>query len=215
VGATGTASDALSVGVSGVVRRFTVAEFTAAPARRVSTTGKGISLDALLPVVPGSMNDRANALTLTGSFVTGSGIADLYSGLTGGVGFPALPNAAGTMPAPTYTADVDNGLVSFDANGVLRAVAWRSVLVGVQYYLPPSGKLWVAANYSQMESSNAGDFGVGNKIFTRSRWASGNLFWDALPSVRLGVAYAWFSQSFADGTDAHNHRVSLSAFYIF
>ena len=46
-------------------------------------------------------------------------------------------------------------------------------------------------------------------------WADGNVFVDATPSVRFGLEYAYFLQRYADGLQAENHRVQLSAFYIF
>jgi hypothetical protein len=185
---------------------------------RVHTTGQGVSIDAFLPVIPGaSVKDRSNALSLTGSFVTGAGIADLYSGLTGGVAVPttvANPMPMG-MPLP-YTADVDNGLVSFDPNtGELKAVKWQTFMASVQYYLPPSGKVFISGVYTQGNSDNADLFGAPGKVITKIQWASGNIFWDALPSVRVGAAYGWTKQRYADDVEATNHRVQIIGLYIF
>src|SRR5262249_41663838 len=166
-------------------------------------------------IIPAEKDHRDNALTLTGSFVTGRGIADLYTGLTGGVSFPALPNPSMASPAPTYTPDVDNGLVVFDAMGNLHTIQWTSAIVGLQYYLPPTGTVWVSANVSHMESDNAAANGKAAAVFKESNWADGNLFWDVNDAVRLGLEYAWFNQTYADGSDTSNHRVQLSAFYIF
>jgi len=78
----------LSLGVSGVFRQFRVNAFAPPPAQSSNgTTGWGVSLDALVPVIPAhDADDRGNRLTLTGSFVTGSGIADLITS-NGGAGF--------------------------------------------------------------------------------------------------------------------------------
>ncbi|HET9955577.1 MAG TPA: hypothetical protein VFQ61_13780 [Polyangiaceae bacterium] len=217
-GSTGTAADPLTIGVSGVARRFKVPEFAAAPKGRRGKTGWGISLDALIPVIPASMEKRANALTLTGSFVTGTGIADLYSGLTGGVTFPALPNPNMVNPAPTYTSNVDAGLVTYDAQGELHTIDWRSFIVGIQYYLPPSGKVWVSANYSQMKSENATsyvDAAGAAKIYNKSYWADANLFVDATSAVRFGAEYAYFHQTYGDGVESKNKRFQFSAFLLF
>jgi len=215
MGSTGTAIDPLALGVSAVVRRFDLPEFSATPKNDVSRNGWGISIDALLPVLPAHGNQRGNALTLNGSVVTGAGIADLYTGLTGGVSFPALPNPGMVMPAPVYTPDVDNGLIVFDANGELHTIQWTSVLFGVQYYLPPDGKIFVSSNYSFMQSDNAAANGRAAAVFKESKWADGNLFFDLNAAVRLGLEYSWFNQTYADGTDTTNHRVQLSGFYIF
>lgn len=217
-GATGTSVDPLGIGVSGVARHFSVPEFTASPMASDERNGWGISVDALLPVIPATIETRANALTLTGSFVTGTGISDLYTGLAGGIAFPALPNPTNATPQPTYTPDIDNGIATFDAQGRLHTIDWQSYIVGAQYYLPPSGKLWISGNYSHMNSANAKDYvdpKSATKVFTKSSWADGNVFWDALPAVRLGIEYAFFQQTYADGKDATNHRVQFSGFYIF
>jgi hypothetical protein len=219
MGSAGTAADALGIGVSGVVRQFKLPEFTPTPVNQASKTGWGVSIDGLIPIVPATLDHRENALTLTGSFVKGTGIADLYTGLTGGVAFPTLPNPTMATPAPAYTADVDAGLVTFDAAGTLRTVDWQSYIVGLQYYLPVGG-LWIAANYSAMKSDNIdeGITGAGlARLTKKSQFADGNLFLDVNPAVRVGLEYAYFEQTFADAaaTKAKNHRVQLSFFYIF
>jgi hypothetical protein len=215
-GATGTAIDALGIGVSGLVRRFNLPEFSAKPVASVSTVGWGVSADALIPIIPVRNGRRGNTLTFTGNYVRGAGIADQFTGLTGGLTFPNLPNPTGASPAPTYSPDVDNGLVTFDSSGGLHAIGWQSILVGLQYYLPPSGNLWVSGNFSQMSSNNAGTYGTpATKVFTWSRWINGNLFWDVTPAVRFGLEYAYYKQRYADGVAAHDHRVQLSGFYLF
>jgi hypothetical protein len=214
-GATATSIDAASIGVSGVVRHFAVDEFAAAPSSQVTKNGWGVSLDAMLPIVPATKQHHDNALTLTANYVRGAGIADLYTSLSGGVGNAALPNPTMATPAPTYTSNVDGGLVEFTADGVLHAVDWQSILVGLQYYLPESTHLWVTANVSHMSSDNAKDFGAAAKIFDHSTWGDGNLFFDATPAVRFGLEYARFNQTYADMVKATDNRVQFSAFFIF
>jgi hypothetical protein len=218
-GGTGSAVDSLSVGVSGVLRHFGVPPFTGSgTGKEIQKNGTGISVDALVPVIPATTESKANAITLTGSYVTGTGISDLYTGLTGGVAFPSLPNPTNASPAPTYTSDLDAGLAQFDGNGNLHTIDWQSYIVGIQYYLPPSGKLWVSANYSHMKSDNAKDYtptSSQSKVFVKSEWADVNLFWDAVPAVRLGAEYAFFKQTYADGKEGKNGRLQFSAFYLF
>jgi len=203
-----TAVDGLTVAVSGALRRFTALPGANRPYGSWAN-GWGVSLDALVPVLPGTLDSRANALTLTGSFVRGRGIADLYVGLTGGL---TSPSAFGTSPG------VDAGLVALDANDVLQTVQWQSFIVGVQYYLPPSGSLWVSANYSEMKSDDIADLaGAANaaKVFTKSRWYDANLFWDAATAVRFGVEYARTEQTYADSVSVHNNRVELASYFLF
>ena len=214
-GGAGTALDSASIGVSVIGRRFSVNEFSAAPVNDVTRNGYGVSADVLLPVVPATKESKANALTLTGSFVYGAGIADQYTGLSGGVSNPALPNPMNKTPAPTYTPNVDGGLVMFSSDGSLHPIQWTSLIVGAQYYLPPSGKVWISGTYSYMKSDNAHLFGDKTKVFDRSNWADGNVFFDITPAWRLGVEYAWFNQKYVDGVDATDHRVQMSAWLLF
>ena len=121
-------------------------------------------------------------------------------------------------PAPTYAADIDNGMVTFDASGHVHTIDWQSYIVGVQYYLPPSGKVWVSANYSGMKSGNATSYvnaAGAAKIFDKSYWADANVFCDVTSAVRLGAEYAYFHQTYGDGTAAKNTRLQFSGFYLF
>lgn len=213
-GGTGSALDSAAVGVSVVGRRFAVNELAATPQSEVVRYGYGLSVNALVPIVPATKESRANALTLVGDFVTGAGIADLYTGLTGGVSQPALP-ATPPGPPPAFTANVDNGLVIFRPDGTLHPVQWTSFVVGAQYYLPPSGKIWLSANYSYLHSANAHALGDPKKGFDTLKWADGNVFFEVTPVVRFGVDVAWFDQTYADDTDATNLRVQGSAYLVF
>jgi hypothetical protein len=215
-GSAGTAVDGLSIGVSGLARRFVIPSLSGVGQSK--TKGWGVSIDGLIPVIPATMTSRGNALTLTGSFVTGSGISDYYTGLTGGVGFPAPPNPMMTTPAPTYAADIDNGMVTIDANGKIHTIDWQSYIIGIQYYLPPSGRVFVSANYSGMKSGNAASYvnAAGTaKIFDKSYWADVNLFCDVTSAVRLGAEYAYFHQTYGDGVEAKNTRLQFSGLYLF
>ena len=40
------------------------------------------------------------------------------------------------MPAPLYRPNIDSGIVTFDADGNLKSINWRAMVVGLQYYLP-------------------------------------------------------------------------------
>jgi len=207
--------DAMSLGVSGVVRRFAVPSFEPNPTTDVTTTGWGVSVDLLVPIVVATSSAHDNALTLLGSFVRGEGIADLYTGLSGPP-FPPLPNPGHLTPAPTYPSNIDQGLVGFDAAGVLHAVSWQSYLLNLQYWLPGRTGLWVAATYSHIQSFNAAALAQGAKnVLVRSQYASGALFWDAARPIRFGLEFAWLRQDFTDGGPSVDRRVQLTGWYVF
>jgi hypothetical protein len=214
-GGTGSALDSASIGISAVGRRFAVDEFKATPHAQVVRDGYGLSLDALIPIVPATKDHKENALTIMGSFATGAGTADLYSSLSGGVSQPALPNPGMVTPAPTYTPNIDNGLALFSLDGTLHPIQWTSYIAGVQYYLPPSGKVFLAANYSHMSSDNAHAFGPATRVFDKEDWADGNVFFDITPAVRLGVEFAWTNQTYVDGTEGTNYRAQFSGWLVF
>ena len=221
-GSTGSSLDSAAIGVSVVGRRFAVDDFSASPGKQVTTNGYGLSVDALLPIVPAkSKEHHGGALTFTGSFVTGAGIADLYQSLNGGVGNPALPNPGMATPAPTYAPNIDGGMVQWFADAAaasgysLHPIQWTSELAGLQYYLPPSGKVWLSANYAHMSSGNAADYGAANKIWNSEDWADGNLMFDITPAVRMGAEFSWTAQKFVDATTATDYRGQFSAFFLF
>jgi hypothetical protein len=213
VGGAATSVDPFGIGVSGVFRQFVMPELVAAPVATRSANGWGVSIDTLLPLIPATLDERGNGLTLTGSFVVGSGIADLYTGLTGGIPAPSYP-----MPAmgTALAFPVDAGLVAFDGAGALRTIDWTSYIAGVQYFLPPAGTFFLSANYSHMSSKNILQLAPGPAgVFTRSDWIDGNVFYDLTPAVRFGLEYAYFRQTRGDGVAATNHRVQLSSWLIF
>jgi hypothetical protein len=219
VGATGSQISPLSIAVTGLLRHVGVDNYSAAPTYTNSLTMGAFAADGFVPVIPGSKDHRGNTLSLTGEFARGSGFADMYTNTTGGVGFPALPvpagSPAGTAAVP-FAADIDSGIVTYDANGVLHAIDWQSYLIGAQYYLPGlDGRFWVSGNYSHMFSDNIAQFGTATKLTSVYDWFDVNLFVDPTPSVRVGVEYANFNTQYVDGAHAINHRGQLSGFFIF
>jgi hypothetical protein len=214
-GSTSTGIDSAAIGVSGLVRQFKLTEFSATPQSERTKVGAALSIDALVPILPATDANRANAITLTASFVNGTGIADQYTGLTGGIGFPALPSSSGASSAAAYVSNIDSGLVTYQKDARLHAINWRSYLIGLQYYLPPTGSVWVSANVSRMKSTNIESWGEPGKVFSDSFWADANVFWDIDGALRIGAEYAHFRQKYGDGSLAQNSRLQLSAFYLF
>jgi predicted pyridoxine 5'-phosphate oxidase superfamily flavin-nucleotide-binding protein len=215
VGSAGSALDSAALAVSVIGRRFEVNEFKATSVDDVKRNGYGLAVNALLPIVPATKDSKANALTLEGEFITGGAIADLYTGLSGGVTQPTLPIPAGATVAPAYTPNVDNGLVQFRADGTLHPVRWQSFGAGLQYFLPPSGKVAVVLNYSHLSSDNAHAFGAANRVFDKQDFFDGNLFFDITPAIRLGADFVWLQQTYVDGLEAPDYRGQFSGLFIF
>lgn len=214
----------LAIGVSGVYRQFKVDAFTPPPTQSANeVAGWGLSADALVPVIPvNNPNDRGNALTLIGAFVMGTGIGDLMTA-TGGARFPTLPNEAQANPPPVYEGNIDTGLVSFDSQGVLNTIDWQGFRAGLQYYLPPNGRVTVAINYTQAHSDNmAALFPQGGaeiellgRVADRQQYADASIMWDATNALRFGIGGSYMTVRYLDGDQPSNIRARFQTAYYF
>jgi hypothetical protein len=209
--------DALSIGVTGAYRKFRVVEFInnvgdpSFATDAAEAAGYGISIDGIIPVIPASsIDDKGNALTLTGSYVTGAGIGDLFTGgLTGGTRFP-LPEGPAGQNTGTYASNIEPGVVQYSVvskpgepeRGFLRVLNWTAFMVGFQYFLPPSGKVILTGNYSRGKSNNIGqsdtEGGDPHRTFRQSDYFDVNVFADLTPSLRLGLSFQRVQQTFTD-----------------
>ena len=245
-GSGGTAALPAAIGVSGLLRSFRVDPYAPLPDPPIPVSAWAIAADILIPIIPArDSTDRGNALTITGEFVTGTGDADQYTGMTAGATMPnvyplppdtpmnsagmATPQPSGSGAAPLvgtpYTPDVDPGLVAFDTHGTLHTINWQTFIVGFQYYLPPNGRVFVTGNYSQGNSSNIASlyhpdattqpWVNAGNVFQRSWYVDGNLFVDVTPAARFGLSYQRVTQGMADGTTAYNNRYELTCLYFF
>jgi hypothetical protein len=218
------------LGLSALGRHFEVANFIENPSTTVPGTGYGVAADLFLPIIPASnAKDRGNSLSFTGEFSRGTGIADMYSDLTGGLLFPALPNAMDRMdpvnPPPVYTPNIDSGIVTFDGDRRLRTANWQGFVLNLQYYLPVmGGRIWVAATHSELKSTNIKDItplaGWGG-IYTNAWYNDASLFVAITDQIQVGVAFQrthqWFGENNVNGTPvtATNYRSELGLHMFF
>ncbi|WP_437730437.1 hypothetical protein [Sorangium sp. So ce1335] len=212
LGAGGMLIDPLTLGVSGIFRHFRLPEFSAAPVASRSADGYGISVDAVVPIIPvTALEEPGNALTLTGSFFAGTGIADIV-GVASNVPNPPLPDNA------VYTPGIDNGLVVYDANGNLKTIGWKGFMVGLQYYLPPSGRISISGNYTQGWNDRVtaeNGYAALRTAYRESRYIDGNVFIDITPALRTGLSFQYSEQTFADDVTATNERLELALYSFF
>ncbi len=182
-GATATSVMPFSIAVTGDYRHFIVPEMNLLPNNSLGLDTYAGAVDIFIPVIPAKhLGDHALSITAEG--VTGSGIGDLYTGLTSGsfnsttdiaAGpspvFPTIYNNTGLAFAPIYPQDVDNGLVDFcpiaagmpasckGNPGSLVGIQWTTLMAGLQYYLPGvGGHVWLSGNVSYQASANTQDF---------------------------------------------------------
>jgi hypothetical protein len=136
--------------------------------------------------------------------------------------FPLLPDPSGNLvPPPVYRPNIDSGIVTYDANGNLKSINWRSLVLGLQYYLPVAqGRIWVSATASRIESTNILDLtpeASRGGIFFKQDYLDGNLFAIVTPSVQVGLSYQFTQQTFGDHPFSdngphpvgRNHRAEL------
>jgi hypothetical protein len=220
-GATPARLQPVAIGLSGLYRHFTVPAFTASVANPNKTYGWGAAANIFLPIIAASSADNiGNSLSATAEATMGTGIANLYTGLTGGVLFPVLPNPAMTLPVPVYLPDVDQGLVTYDAAGKLRTVNWRALVVGLQYRAPfERGRLLgLSAVASRLESNNVVSLTPVQgrpAIFSKADYVDGNAFLTVTPEAQVGASVQLERQTFGDGVYNTNIRGQLAVYYFF
>ena len=208
----GTAAFPAAIGVSGMVRRFKLDQAGLAPGAtpgpQSTDTGYAVAVDALIPVIPAAdSTDRGNALTLVGEYTIGTGDADEFTGMTAGASNRVFNNIA---------PDIDNGLVTYDTIGTLHTIPWQTFVVGLQYYIPPTGRAILSFNYNEADSDKIDQLYPKNpKVFKKSQYADASLFFDVTPAARLGAGYQYLKQTFTDSSTAQNHRWEILALYFF
>ena len=213
IGATGTAITPAAVGLSGGLRQYKLLT-GASPDAFTTAEGHVVAADILLPILPAKTR-KSWALTFLGEATSGTGDADLFTGLTGNAAVGAPTGYTGGSKAYAALADIDPGLAGFNPSGSLETIDWRTLMVSAQLYLPPEGNLWIAGSYSNTYSDNISDFGSASSVWSHEIWWDLNLFADVTPSTRLGLEYSHFTQTYVNGVQAPDTRVQLSAFYIF
>ncbi|HEX4406598.1 MAG TPA: hypothetical protein VH560_17285 [Polyangia bacterium] len=210
----------LSLGVSAVGRKLSVTDFEAIVASPQTVYGWGAAADLFLPIIPARGKDLSNAFSVTGEYSRGTGVTDLYLTLTGGVLFPSLPNPKNVLPAPTYTPNIDPGIVTFDANGSAKSIEWQGMMVNGHYHLPmrEGRMLSISGTYSRIQSNNAltltpmqGQAFVWNK----GHYWDATIWWSITPAFQMAASYQSMTQTFGDGTVARNNRVQGGWWFFF
>jgi hypothetical protein len=210
----------LQVGISSVARRLEINPFSAMPGSPIETSGGGLALDAFVPIIPAHGDDLGNGLSLNVELTGGSGIADLYPGLTGGATLPALPNPAQVLPAPVIYASLPASIATFDANGDPHTINWRSLVLGVQYHLPVSNgrRVWVSATWSRTTSNNLASLTpplVRGFVWTDARYADANVFVAIWRGLQAALSVQVTRQTLDNGVTAENRRGQVAVSYYF
>jgi hypothetical protein len=222
------AYDSLQIGVSGIYRQFKLRQWGEVSNSFVKLAGWGAAFDAFVPIIRGSREDMSNALCLTGEYNTGSGISDLYQGLTGGDDrFVPVAEALGMTPAIYYQQNIDNGIVGHKAfdptidptgHGLFIPIKWTGIVVGLQYHLPIyEGKLlWISALYGQVTSSNIATVDLPPEaVFNKSTYFDSTLWVGLGPAVQLGFMYQTMQNTYLEGDKSVRNNRGQGAFIFF
>jgi hypothetical protein len=210
----------MALGISGIVRRLSVNDFSSTPSNPQTATAWGVAGNLFLPIIPARGQDMTNAISITLEGTVGTGIADMYPGLTGGVGFPQLPNPNNDLSVPTYIPNIDPGIATFDGSALLQTVNWQTFVGNLQYHLPIADgkKYWVSGTYSFIRSTNVASLvpQAGRPYaWDKGQYADGNLWIALTQSVQLGVSGQWTQQTFLDRVKGANLRGEGSLYMFF
>lgn len=207
-----------SIAVSGVTSYLALPELAAKPGATNGVTTMGIAADVFLPILRATAKSKGNTLSLMGEFSLGSGIANHYAGLTGGipVNVKALPPAtAGGLPA-SYPANFDSGLATYDKDGNATTPQWLMFLVNAEYYLPRlDGRVGLFAVFSRSQLLNPEIYANPTKVRDNQWLAAGGLFGDVSEAVRVALDYSHIEDTYVDGVTGVDHGVHLSGFFFF
>jgi hypothetical protein len=222
-GASRPVSAPFAIGISAIGRRLSVTDFSSTPGNEHTAYAGGVAGNIFLPIVPAhgpDKEDLANALTLTVEGSTGTGINDLYPGLTGGVSFPSLPNPQNYLPVPLYTPNIDPGLVTYDSFDVLHTINWSSVVANLHYHFPieQGRRLWLSVTGALIKSTNDVDLTpVQGRAFVwnAGNYADANLWIGVTHPLLLGLSVQTEAQTFGDGVTARNWRGEGSCYFFF
>jgi hypothetical protein len=117
---------------------------------------------------------------------------------------------------------LDGGIGGYDAAGNFSLMKLESYNVHLQYHLPTEMHSWLNAGYGSIRSSNIGDLtnaegktGAASYPCNRNQVYFANVQHDLSNQVRVGFEFAHTRSDFSDGTNAHNNRYQLSAWFMF
>lgn len=214
-----------SIAITGDLRHYELASFANPQKSTNGVMGGGVAIDAFIPIIPATKDNKDNSFAIYGEFAYGEGTADAYTGLgAAGVVNAAIPSAMMGGAATPYVANFDPGLAAYDAGGNFETIHWQSYLVGAQYYFPGvEGRAAIFGNYGHMKSPNAHRFNPakGRVRDSESYFELGMLF-DPTKSTRLAAGWALYDDVYADPdpmtgdkTHAQNHSIHMTGFIFF
>jgi hypothetical protein len=214
----------VQVALSALGRRLEGAYASDDPANRLpSLRAGGVALDLLVPIIPARGLSLRNALTLTLEVSRGSGIADLYPGLTGGYIAPIVrvdPSQPPVGGEPVWVSTFPLGTAGLDGNATQHTIDWRALVIGLHYHLPIGGgdRIWISAVHSRLRSDNILDMTprtLWGAIWTNGHYYDATLFGRIWRGLHASIAQQYTKQWSSVRREASNIRTLVSLYYLF
>jgi hypothetical protein len=141
------APESTSIGVSGTYRQFVNQNTDGYVADKTTFTGGGIAVSGFIPILTSDDGKNfKNNLSFTGEYVTGSGLADTYSGFTGGT--------TATVAGAGQNTNLDPGLAAFDTSGNFQLIQTTEFTAQLQYILPFETLMAINLEYGRLHANN-------------------------------------------------------------
>jgi len=229
---TSTTINPASIAVTGDVRGFRIPEFAAVPKKGETLMGGGVAFDVFLPIIKATKENKDNSLAITAELAIGKGTSDMYTGMgAAGTANAAIPPAMMGGAATAYPSNFDPGLAAVDATGHAELIKWTTWAASAEYYAPGTdGHVGLFVNYQHSESPNAKNVGTAALVGTVTQAAVDTarakirdhedmyevgIITDPTKATRIAASGSLFDDAYADGKDAKNYVLMMSAFLFF
>ena len=173
--------------------------------------GKGIAVDAMLPIVPASDKD-APSLTASCEWTYGNGVADELNSFSGGI----------TAPTLSGVTLADSGIMGQYAAGKFGLIDTNSYNAQIQFHFPKSIGTFITAGYGEVFSDNIGPFAAtAASVYNDDSNIFANVMQDFTDNVRVAfevdLAYTHYLAPAGPGLSqtAQNTRYALGTWYRF
>lgn len=214
----------VQVALSALGRRLEGAYASDDPTNRLpSPRAGGLALDLLVPIIPARGFSLRNALTLTLEVSRGSGIADLYPGLTGGYIAPIVavdPSRPLLGGEPVWVSPFPLGTAGLAWDAKQHTIDWCALVIGLHYHLPigAGDRIWISAVHSRLESANILEMTprtLWGGIWTNGHYYDATLFGRLWRGLHASIAQQYTKQWSSVRREASNTRTLVSLYYLF
>ncbi len=180
----------LSIGISGTFRTYNLGNLnqsghTESEGDNSFLQGKGIAVDAMIPIVPATDKDDPT-VTASCEWTYGNGIADELNSFSGGVTGYTLPSGIALADTGIIGQYNTGGAGTGNLYGLIDTVSYNAQ---IQIHLPKSVGTFFTFGYGEVFSDNIGSFALNGQskdsIYDDDANMFGNVMQDITDNVRL------------------------------